>query len=140
MMRTFVIVLILGTTLFAFAKDETIEELKEHAASAETKKQPELYAKLAAKQLEAANDAYNANPEQARSLVQDATDSAEKAAKASVQSGKREKKTEIDLRKLENRMEDVIRTWAFEDRSVVKPFLDRIETARNSLLNRMFQK
>ena len=140
MMRTLVIALILGTSLIAAAKEKTMAELKEEIAKADDKKQAELYAKLAAMQVEAANDVYNTNVEQARSMVEQATDSAERAASASLEAGKREKKTEIDLRKLENRMEDVIRTWAFEDRSRVKACIDRIETARSKLLDRMFKK
>lgn len=140
-MRKTVIALILGIALVAAAKDkETIEQLQERAAAAEKGKQAELYAKLAAMQLDAANNIYATNPDQARTFLEQSTDSAEKAAQASIDSGKREKKTEIDLRKLGNRMEDVIRTWAFDDRAQVKPALERVESARSKLLNRMFQK
>jgi hypothetical protein len=141
-MRKFVIaILVCGIAMVASAKKpKTIDELKAQLASADKDKQPELYAKLAKMQLEAANDVYSTNVEQAKQLVIEAGDSAEKASQVSIETNKREKKTEIDLRKLGKRMEDVIRTWTFDDRSQVKSVLQRVETARSKLLDRMFEK
>jgi hypothetical protein len=133
--------IILGIALVASAKEaETIDQLKARAAAAEKNKQPELYSRLAKMQLEAANSVYETHADSARNLVVDSADSAEKAAMASVESKKREKKTEIELRELAKRMDDVARTWAFDDRAPVKSAIERVETARSKLLDRMFQK
>ena len=121
MRRIIFIFVILGFAFASFAKEpETIDQLKARAEAADITKQPELYSKLAKQQLEAANDAYSTNADQARSLVNQVADSAEKASSASLKSNRREKKTEIDLRQLAKRMDDVAHTWAFEDREPFK--------------------
>lgn len=135
------VMLVCGIALAAMAKKpETIDELKARAESAAEKKQPELYAKLAKMQAEAANDAYNTSAEQARKLIQDAAESAEKAGGASLATGKRLKHTEIDLRELHKRMDDIGRSWAFDDRAPVKTAMQRVEAVRSKLLDRMFAK
>jgi|SRR4051812_27251166 hypothetical protein len=135
------IFIVFGIALVASAKEpETIDQLKARAATAEQNKQPELYSKLAKEQLEAANEVYGSNAEQARKLIDDTADSAEKASKASLASGKRQKKTEIDLRQLAKRMDDIGRSWAFDDRAPVKAAMDRVESARSKILDRMFEK
>jgi hypothetical protein len=142
MQKLVITVLILfGMASVASAKEpETIDQLKARAATAEQNKQPELYSKLAKQQLEAANEVYGSNAEQARHLVDDTADSAEKASKASLASGKRQKKTEIDLRQLAKRMDDIGRSWAFDDRAPVKAAMERVESARSKILDRMFEK
>jgi hypothetical protein len=140
-MRALVVILIFGMALSAVAKEpETIDELKTRAAAADEKHQAELYSRLAKMQLDAADTTYTANPEQARALVQQSAESAEKASQACVNTRKREKKTEIELRELGKHMDDVIRTWPFDDRSLVKDAVQRVETARSKLLDRMFEK
>jgi hypothetical protein len=140
-MRKLVIALIVGMALTAPAKEpETIDQLKARAAAADSKHQPELFSQLAKMQLDAANNVYGSNPEQARDLVAQSADSAEKASQACVASGKREKKTEIELRQLGKHMDDVIRTWTFDDRSQANSAVQRVEAARSKLLDRMFEK
>ncbi len=141
MKRNLLIAVIVGMTLIAAAKEpETIDQLKARATAADRNKQPELFLRLAKMQLEAANDTYNSSPEQARKLVGDAAESAEKGGQASIDSHKREKKTEIELRELGKRMDDVGRSWAFDDRAPVKTAMQRVETIRSKLLDRMFEK
>jgi hypothetical protein len=141
MRKLAIAVIIFGVALTASAKKpETIGQLQARAAAAQLKKQPELYAKLAKMQLEAANDIYGTDAVKARSLIVDSANSAELAANASLESNKHEKKTEIGLRELSNRMSDIKETWAFDDRAPVKAAIQRIETARSKLLDRMFRK
>lgn len=141
MRKLVVAVILLGIALVASAKEpETIDQLKARAAAAEQKKQPELYSRLAKMQLESANDVYETHADVARNLISDSADSAEKAATASIKSRKREKKTEIELRELAKRMDDIARTWAFDDRDPIKTAIQRVESARSKLLDRMFQK
>ena len=141
-MRKLVIaVIIFGAVLAASAKEpETIEQLKARAAAAEKNKQPELYSRLAKEQLEAANTVYETHADVARNLIDEAADSAVKAASASIESKKREKKTEIELRELAKRMDDIGKTWAFDDRAPVKAAIQRVESIRSKLLDRMFEK
>jgi hypothetical protein len=126
---------------FAAAKDnETIEQLQARAQSAEINKQPELYVELSRRQVEAADDAYNNNVDQARTLLEQGTKSGELAANKSVETGKHLKKVEIELRKINSRLVNMQRSWAFEDQQVVQEAVKRIDVARSKLLERMFRK
>jgi len=139
--KLLVLMIVCGIATIATAKEpETIDQLKARAEAAEQNKQPELYSKLAKMQAEAANDAYNTSAEQARKLMEETAESAEKASGASLATGKRLKKTEIDLRQLHKRMDDIGKTWSFDDRAPVKADMERVEAARSKLLDRMFAK
>ena len=142
-MRKLLIAVFIGIALFSAAKEkpaETIEQLKARAESADKKKQIDLYADLAQRQLEAANDAYNTNIDRAKTLFTASAKSAELAAQAALDANHKLKNTEIRLRELSHRMSDIRRTWAFEDRAPLDPDIQRVEAARNKLLDRMFQK
>lgn len=137
----------IAVALFALAvaasekPPQTIETLKARAESTTDKhKQIDLYLDLAKLELESANDSYNNNAEQARSLFLDSARSGDLAAQAALESNHRLKRTEIKLRELSHRMTDIRRTWAFEDRAPLDPAIQKIETARTKLLDRMFQK
>jgi methyl-accepting chemotaxis protein len=143
-MRTLTIFVIVSLALLSVAKEkvpETIDQLKARAAATTDKrKQIDLYLELSKRELESANDVYNTNVEQARTLFEDSSQSAEKAAHAALESNHKLKQTEIKLRELSHRMSDIRRTWAFEDRAPLDPAIQRVETARTKLLDRMFQK
>ena len=143
MPKLLLIVLIVGTALLSAAKEktpETIEHLQQRVAGADKKKQTELYAELAERQVEAADAAYNTNAEVAKKLFLESAASAELASQAALESNHKLKETEIKLRELSHRMNDIRRTWAFEDRAPVDPAIQRVEAARTKLLDRMFQK
>lgn len=140
-MKLFLIALIVLTSLFALAKDkETIEQLQSRAESAEPKKKPKLYAQLADRQIEQADHLYNNDIEAAKKMVADGVESALLAAKNAIDTGKDLKHTEIRLRKLNDRIGDLQRSWAFEDRQVLKSGSEKIDEARSKLLDRMFKK
>ncbi len=140
MKRTIFITMLLLVSIAAPAKEESIEQLKARADAAEAAKKPALYAELAHRQLEQADSLYNTDPEGARKLAEQSIASAIAAGTFSVQTGKDLKKTEIRLRKLEDRMHDMQRSWAFEDRQPLKDGAERVDAARSKLLDRMFKK
>jgi 5-bromo-4-chloroindolyl phosphate hydrolysis protein len=142
-MRKLLLTVVVGTALLSLAADkpsESIDQLKTRAAASDKSKQAELYVDLARRQLESANDLYNANTDQARELFVASADSAELASKASIASNHKLKQTEIKLRELSHRMSDIRKTWAFEDRAPLDPAIQRVEVARTNLLDRMFHK
>ncbi len=142
-MRRLLIFAMMAVTVLASAKSktpETIDELKARAASADKHKQTELYAELAKRELAAADATYNTDVEKAKVLFTDSAKSAELASQAALDSNHRLKQTEISLRELEHRMSDMRRSWAFEDRAALEPAIQRVETARSKLLDRMFGK
>jgi|tagenome__1003787_1003787.scaffolds.fasta_scaffold20687645_2 hypothetical protein len=144
MMRKLLILVVVGISLAALAKDkvpESMDELKARAAATTDKnKQVELYVELSKRELEAANDVYNTSADQAKSLFEGSAESATAAARLAIESNHKLKQTEIKLRELSHRMNDIRRTWAFEDRAPLDPAIQQVESARNKLLDRMFQK
>lgn len=78
--------------------------------------------------------------EAAQAMMKESARFAEKAAKSSVESRKREKQTEIALRKLSKHIQDIKETLNFEDRPAVQEVMDRIEAARSVVLEGMFGK
>jgi hypothetical protein len=142
-MRKLLIAVILAATVFSFAgqkPQETIDQLQARAAAAEKKKQVDLYAELAQRQLEAADATYNSNIEQAKALFKEAAQSAVLAAQAAISANHKLKRTEIRLRELSLHMSNIRQTWAFEDRAPLTTAIQSVEAARTQLLNRMFQK
>ena len=140
-MRKSLLVFLIFSALLASAKEpETIEQLKARLQSADRNKQVELYMDLATLQVNEADKAYNSDVEKAKQLMEEGTQSAEKAGQGSVETGKHMKRTEIDLRKLEKRMEDIRRSWAVEDREPIEPEIKRVEAVRSKLLDRMFRR
>lgn len=140
-MRKPLLALMMCAALFASAKEpETIDQLKARIQSADAKKQVELYMDLAKLQVNAADTAYNGDVDKAKQLMEEGTQSAERAGQGSLETGKHMKQTEIELRKLEKRMEDIRRSWAVEDREPIEPQIKRVESVRSKLLDRMFRK
>jgi hypothetical protein len=74
----------------------------------------------------------------AQANMADAGKYAEKAARESMRSRKRQKKTEIGLRRLAARMKDIMRTLNFDDRFPVRQAMNAVEKARTDLLASMF--
>lgn len=140
-MRKTFIVLLIFSAIFASAKEpQTVDQLKARLQSADAKKQVELYMDLATLQVNEADKAYNSDAEKAKQLMEEGTQAAEKAGQGAVDTGKHMKRTEIELRKLEKRMEDIRRSWAVEDREPIEPEIKRVEAVRSKLLDRMFRK
>lgn len=126
----------------AFAdKPESIESLKARAATARDKQQVELFTKIAERQLQEADKAYDdGNVQQAEAALNDVRDYGVKAAQVSAQTGKKMKHTEIALRKISTRLEVIRKTLSVDDRPPVVAALEKLEQARTELLNRMFRK
>lgn len=74
----------------------------------------------------------------AQATMRDAGKYAEKAGRESISSRKRQKKTEIGLRRLAKRMQDIERTLNFEDRPPVKQVINSVQSVRSDLLSSMF--
>ncbi len=68
----------------------------------------------------------------------DAINYAGKATEQAIQSKKKQKQTEIALRKLEKRMLDIKETLNFEDKPAVLELADRIDKLRVRILASMF--
>ncbi len=98
-----------------------------------------LFVELARDEMEAADKAFTAgNVDEGHKLADAAGDDAGHAGDAAVESGKRLKDTEIELRKLQTRARDIGRSLSFEDRPPLEKVVQRIEALRETILDRMF--
>jgi len=122
-------------------KDETVDELKSHFESARPEDRPELGIRIAQHQLRDADKLYSeGNADRARADVEDIVTYSEKARDAAIQTKKRLKNVEIDVRKMAEKLRDIKRTLAFEDQAPVEQAIHRLEDIRTTLLKEMFAK
>ena len=123
------------------AKDETVDELKSRFESARPEDRPELGIRIAQHQLRDADKLYSeGNADRARADVDDIVTYSEKARDAAIQTRKRLKNVEIDVRKMAEKLRDIKRTLAFEDQAPVEQAVRRLEDVRTTLLKEMFAK
>jgi hypothetical protein len=139
-LTVFISVLLLGCSLAAMAKDVPLEESIKNAQAAPLKDQPRLYVKIAQDQLRVADKSYlAANPENGRSAVANIAEYAGKATEASIQSNSKLKNTEIDIRKIADKLRDIKRNLNFDDQGPVQSAIDKLEEMRGRLLKHMFE-
>ena len=123
------------------AKDETVDELKARFESARPEDRPELAIRIAQHQLRDADKLYSdGNVSQAVAAVDDVVTYSDKARDAAAQTKKHLKNIEIDVRKMAEKLRDIKRTLAFDDRPPVEQAIRRLEDIRTALLKEMFAK
>ncbi len=137
----FTMLLLALASAYGAAKDETVEELKSRFESARPEDRAELGIRIAQQQLRDADKLYReGNVDRARAGVEDIVSYSEKARDAAIQTRKRLKNVEIDVRKLAEKLRDIKRTLAFEDQAPVEQAVRRLEDIRTTLLKEMFAK
>ncbi len=141
MKKVLTVMVLLVTVTFASDKQESVESMKARFERTSPKDQIELALKIAEHQVSAMDKAYtDGNIDAARAALADVQNFGVHAAEASASTGKHMKPTEIALRKMTVRLENIRRTLDVDDRQPVGDAIQKIETARNELLNRMFRK
>lgn len=92
-------------------------------------------------QTKAADKAYQEGKDaDASADLQDVAKYAPLAADVARETGKREKETEIAIRKLAKRLLDIKNSVAFEQRDEVQTTIDLVQKAHDALLDDMFKK
>src|SRR4051812_2568219 len=128
-MRGLVIILLvaIGTGVAADKKD-TLEQLKTRAESTDGKHQIELMTEIAERQLKTADDAYTAgNIDQAQAALNDIVEYGVRAAKESTNTGKRMKQTEIALRKIADKLDNIGKSVDLDSRPPVVEAVKKLE-------------
>lgn len=132
------VLLALATVLFA-KKDETLEQLIARAGAANIEHQPDLFAEIAEREMNAAIDAFKANhSDDLHSDLQQVVTYCDRAQAAAVQSKKHVKHTEIRIRQLSHRLRDLKPDVEPEDAAMVQSTIDKLEHFRAELLRSMF--
>lgn len=140
-LQFWVAALLLLACSLAFARKDTLEELKAKLSSAKLSDQPKLCLEIAQQQLDASEKAYQASQtQQAQSLLQEVVNYSQKAGDAARQSRKHIKKTEIEVRKMSRRLQDLKPTVDLDSRQPVQDAINRLEHIRTQLLMQMFSE
>lgn len=140
-LQFWVAALLLLACSLAFARKDTLEELKAKLSSAKLSDQPKLCLEIAQQQLDATEKAYQASQtQQAQSLLQEVVNYSQKAGDAARQSRKHIKKTEIEVRKISRRLQDLKPTVDLDSRQPVQDAINRLEHIRTQLLMQMFSE
>src|SRR5438270_8348257 len=135
------VALMFATVTAAWAREETLDQLKAKLQSAKTSDQPKIAVEIAQLQLKATDKAYAAgNNKEAQVLLGDLVSNARHATDAASESGKHLKNTEIEIRKMAQRLKDIQPTLDIDERPPVQHAIDQLERMRNQLLDRMFRK
>jgi hypothetical protein len=124
----------------AFAsKDPTIEELKARVDSAPTGDRPRLCLQIAERQLEAASKSFAADQgDEAKTSLTDVVSFSELARDNALQSHKHQKQTEIAVRSMTRKLNDLKHRVAHDDQPAIQDAIDRLQRVRDDLLLAMF--
>lgn len=121
------------------ARDESVDELKERVAKASVSERPALCIQISERQLDAADRLYAAGDDvRAQATMTDVIAFAEQARDSAIQSHKREKQSEIAIRKMTRKLANLKHTVAHEDQPQIQDAIDRLERIRDDLLAAMF--
>jgi hypothetical protein len=138
-MRRLAFTAVLLALSLAYAKDETVDELKSRFENTRAEDRADLGIRIAQHQLRNADTFYNnGNNDQARSAVDDIVTYCEKARDAAIQTNKHLKNIEIDVRKIAAKLRDIKHTLAFDEQSPIDRAVRRLEDVRTTLLKAMF--
>lgn len=132
--------LILSTGIAAIAaKDLTVEELKARLASVSTGDRPHLCVEIAERQLTSADKFYaDGETEKGQAALTDVAVFCETARDESIQSGKHLKQTEIAVRQMARKLNDLKHAVTHDEQSPVQGTIDRLQRVRDDLLAAMF--
>src|ERR1700681_855481 len=119
----------------------TVEELKARLTSARAGDRIQPCIQIAELQLEAADKFYLTDEtEKARTALDDVASFAEQARDSSIQFHKRQKQTEIAVRKMVRKLFDIKRAVNHEEQVPVEAATNRLQRVRDDLLAAMFPK
>lgn len=128
----------------AAPRDEpTIDQLKARLPAASVADKPKICVEIAQRQLAEARKLYGAadtDPAKAQAALTDVIAFSELARDYSIQSHKYEKQTEIAVRGMTRKLNDMLHSLAREEQPPVKDAIQRLQRVRDDLLTAMFPK
>jgi len=135
------LVVVLTANLARAHTEPTIEELKARVSSANVTEKTKLCLAIAEKQLDAADKLFAGDElEKAQSSLTDVVSYTERARDYSIQSRKHQKQTEIAIRTMTRKLNDLLHVVGLEEQGPVKDAISHLERARDDLLTAMFPK
>ena len=121
--------------------EPTVDELKARIASAKPGDKVHLCVQVAEKRLDEADKLYAASDiQKGQEAVADVASFSEQARDYSLQSRKHQKQTEIAMRNMTRKLNNILHTLGHDDQAAVQDAINRIERVRDDLLSSMFPK
>jgi len=140
MRKTFPIFIVLLLTLAARGEQKTIDQLKAEAEHAEAGQQGRLYAEIAARLVAVADKQFTDSESiKGHATVQEILQYARQAHDLALQTRKKMKEVEKDLRLCRHNLENMRRTLAAEDRPKVETVEKQVEQFTEDVLEAMFE-
>jgi len=135
------LLLLLGAAT-GFAKDElTVEELKARLSAANPGDKVKICVQIAEKQLAETDRLYEADDlAKGQSALTDVVSYSELARDYSIQARKHQKQTEISVRSMSRKLNELLHSLGKDDQAPVREAIDRLEKVRDDLLASMFPK
>jgi hypothetical protein len=122
-------------------QEPTVDELKARLANASVADRPNLCIRIAERQLDTADRFYVVgDSEKAKGALEDVVAYSESARDYAIQAHKREKQSEIAIRKMARKLADLKHTVSHDDQEQVQNAVDRLQRIRDDLLAAMFPK
>ena len=122
-------------------KELSLEELKARVPNAKPDERTNLCIQIAERQVEAADKLYTeGKTEEAEAAIHDVVSYSQQANEAAGQTGHRLKNTEIAMRKMSHRLNDIKRTLPYDNQALLQSAIDTLDKIRTDLLIRMFAK
>lgn len=121
--------------------EPTVEELKARVSAANVGEKAKICLEIAEIQLTAADKQYTADDiEKAQTSLTDVVEFSELARDYSVQSHKHQKQTEIAIRSMTRKLNDLLHVVGREEQAPLREAIKHLERVRDDLLAAMFPK
>jgi hypothetical protein len=138
-MRALFSILVILLASLSLQAQLTIDQLRARMQQSSGGNKAKFAMQIAAMRVEQASTEFNAGQsDKGHDLIREATELVRVAGDASLEANKKVKDTEISVRKLERRLQEIHRSVSFDDQDEIDESLKMISVVRNQLLDRMF--
>ncbi len=129
------------TAATLLAQDPAVEQMKSRIASTPASDRPKLCVQIAQRQMSEANKLYiAAEDEKAAAALADVVTYSELARDYSIQSRKYQKQTEIAVREMTRKLNELTHTLSKEEQGPIRDAIKHLEKVSDDMLASMFNK
>lgn len=138
-MRKALLIAVLFLPALSVGADDDLGKIRARADAANPKDCTKVCAEAAEKLVDQSSAEFDGgNAEAAHKALEDAIAYSRRAASSAIETRKRQKQVEIDLRKIVRRIDHIKDTLNFEDRPRLEEHIKELEGLRDELLASMF--
>jgi hypothetical protein len=135
------VVILMGQSGRMMALNQSLQEMKSRIATTNIADRPQLCLDISERQLEVATQYYVAGETaKAQAALADVAAFSRMASDYAIQSHRKQKQSEIAIRKMARKLEDLKHTVLQEDQKEIQDTINRLQTLRDDLLGAMFSQ